>query len=102
VDFDYAERRARLARTLHLTDEILIVGAGNLLPKPELSEQMLPFIAHQEYYYLTGNAGAVGGIIAFDPQVRIVQACTGITRQAVVGGMPSPREFRSRGRCLAK
>lgn len=67
MDFDYAERRARLARTLHLTDEILIVGAGNLLPKPELSEQMLPFIAHQEYYYLTGNAGAFGGIIAFDP-----------------------------------
>lgn len=67
VYFDYAERRARLAQTLHLTDEILIVGSGNLLPKPELSEQVLPFIAHQEYYYLTGIADAFGGIVAFDP-----------------------------------
>jgi Xaa-Pro aminopeptidase len=67
VYFDYADRRARLAKTLQLTDEILIVGAGDLLPKPELSEQTLPFIAHQEYYYLTGMAEAPGGIVVFDP-----------------------------------
>ncbi|MEO6992247.1 MAG: aminopeptidase P N-terminal domain-containing protein [Lacunisphaera sp.] len=71
MDFDYAERRTRLAKTLHLTDEILIVGAGRRLPKPELSEQMLPFIAHQEYYYLTGMADANGGIVAFDPHDHI-------------------------------
>ncbi|HEY4249363.1 MAG TPA: aminopeptidase P N-terminal domain-containing protein [Lacunisphaera sp.] len=65
--FDYAERRTRLAKTLQLTDEVLVVGAGNPLPKPELSDQMLPFIAHQEYYYLTGIADAFGGIVAFDP-----------------------------------
>jgi Xaa-Pro aminopeptidase len=67
VYFDYAERRTRLAKTLQLTDEVLVVGAGNPLPKPELSDQMLPFIAHQEYYYLTGIADAFGGIVAFDP-----------------------------------
>ena len=65
--FDYADRRSRLARTLHLTDEILVIGAGGALSKPELSDQLLPFTAHQEYYYLTGVAEAVGGIIAFDP-----------------------------------
>lgn len=66
--FDYADRRARLAHTLNLTDEILIVGAGNMVSKPELSDQLLPFIAHQEYFYLTGVPNAVGGIIAYDPR----------------------------------
>lgn len=67
MDFDYAERRARIAQTLKLTDELLLVGAGHALPKPEISDQRLPFIAHQEYYYLTGLTQAMGGILAFDP-----------------------------------
>lgn len=66
--FDYAERRARLSRTLNLTDEILVVGAGHALPKPEISDQMLPFIAHQEYFFLTGLNNAPGGIVVFDPR----------------------------------
>jgi Xaa-Pro aminopeptidase len=66
VHFDYAARRARIAHALQLTDEILIVGAGEPLPKPEISDQLLPFIAHQEYYYLTGIADAPGGIIVYD------------------------------------
>jgi Xaa-Pro aminopeptidase len=68
VYFDYVERRARLSRTLNLTDEILIVGAGHSLPKPEISDQLLPFIAHQEYFYLTGINNAAGGIVVFDPR----------------------------------
>ncbi|HET7537172.1 MAG TPA: M24 family metallopeptidase, partial [Candidatus Didemnitutus sp.] len=31
-------------------------------------DQMLPFVAHQEYYYLTGLAEATGGIVAYDPK----------------------------------
>ena len=65
---DYAARRARIAPALGLTDEILLVGAGQPLPKPEISDILLPFIAHQEYYYLTGFADAPGGVIAFDPK----------------------------------
>lgn len=64
---DHSARRERVARALNLTDEILLAGAGLPLPRPEISDQMLPFIAHQEYYYLTGLAEALGGIIAFDP-----------------------------------
>jgi Xaa-Pro aminopeptidase len=67
---DYAGRRERMASALNLTDEILLVGAGLPWPKPEISDQLLPFIAHQEYFYLTGLAEATGGIIAFDPQDR--------------------------------
>ena len=68
MPIDYAARRARLAPALGLTDEILVVGSGHPLPKPEISDMMLPYSAHQEYYYLTGHADALGGIIAYDPK----------------------------------
>ncbi len=68
MSIDYSARRARIALALGLTDEILIVGAGQPLPKPEISDALLPFIAHQEYYYLTGLAEAFGGVIAYDPR----------------------------------
>lgn len=68
MSFDFAARRARIAPQLGLTNEILLVGAGHQIAKPEISDAMLAFIAHQEYYYLTGLAGALGGIVAFDPK----------------------------------
>ncbi len=68
MKIDHAARRARIAPALGLTNEILLVGAGHPLPKPEISDQQLPFIAHQEYYYLTGITDAMGGILAFDPK----------------------------------
>jgi Xaa-Pro aminopeptidase len=68
MKIDYAARRARLAPALGLTDEILLAGAGHPIPKPEISDALLPFIAHQEYYYLTGHAEATGGIVAYDPR----------------------------------
>lgn len=66
MPIDYAARRARLTPALGLTDEILVVGAGQPIPRPELSEQMLPFLAHQEYLYLAGHHEAPGGIMAYD------------------------------------
>ncbi len=68
MSIDYTSRLERMGRALNLTDEILLVGAGYAPAKPEISDAMLPFIAHQEYYYLTGHAEAPGGIIAFDPK----------------------------------
>src|SRR5471032_1169996 len=38
MSIDFAARRARITPALGLTDEILIVGAGQPLTKPELSE----------------------------------------------------------------
>ncbi|HYC69765.1 MAG TPA: aminopeptidase P N-terminal domain-containing protein [Opitutaceae bacterium] len=67
MPFDFPARRERIARALALYDELLVVGAGEPLPKAEISDALLPFVAHQEYYYLTGHADAPGGIIAFDP-----------------------------------
>ncbi len=68
MPFDFPARRERIARALALGDEILVIGAGRPLPKPEISDAMLPFIAHQEYYYLAGHADAAGGVLAYDPK----------------------------------
>lgn len=70
MPIDHAARRARIAPALGLTDELLVVGAGQPVPKPEVSEQHFPFVAHQEYYYLAGHAEAPGGIIAYDAKTR--------------------------------
>ena len=68
MSFDYVSRRGRVAQALNLTDEILLVGAGQPLSKPEISDAMLPYIAHQEYFYLCGLDEAMGGVIAYDPK----------------------------------
>ena len=84
MSFDHPARRARIARALALTDEVLLIGAGRPVPKPEISDALLPFIAHQEYFYLTGHAEAVGGILAYDPHtdewVSFVPAVTEMDR----------------------
>lgn len=69
MSIDFAARRARITPALGLKpDEILLAGAGQPISKPEISDALLPFIAHQEYYYLTGHAEANGGIAAYDPE----------------------------------
>lgn len=68
MPFDHPARRERIARALGLTNEVLLIGAGQPVPKPEISDALLPFIAHQEYYYLTGHADALGGVLAYDPR----------------------------------
>ena len=70
MPIDYAARRARITPALGLTDEILLAGAGSPQPKPEISDALLPYIAHQEYYYLAGHADAPGGIMAYDAKSR--------------------------------
>ncbi len=58
-------RRARVARELALTDEVLLVGAGEPVPLPENTDQHYPFRAHSEYFYLAGSE-CPGGVVAFD------------------------------------
>jgi Xaa-Pro aminopeptidase len=61
-----ADRRERLAAALHLTDEILLIGAGLPVPLPENTDQTYPFRAHSEFFYVTGLE-CPGAIVAFDP-----------------------------------
>jgi len=65
-----AKRRARVANALRLTDEVLLVGAGEPVPLPENTDQTYPFRAHTEYFYLTG-IDSPNGVLAFDPKDRL-------------------------------
>ncbi|MDP2138062.1 MAG: M24 family metallopeptidase [Candidatus Didemnitutus sp.] len=98
MTIDHPSRRERMSRALNLTDEIVLVGAGHALPKPEISDAMLPFIAHQEYYYLTGHAGAPGGVLGFDPKSGWVSFVPEVTEMDRVwdGAEQLPGEFLSR------
>ncbi|MBP6506357.1 MAG: aminopeptidase P family protein [Opitutaceae bacterium] len=61
-----AKRRARVAAALPLGDAVLVVGAGAPVPLPENTDQIYPFRAHTEYYYLTALE-CPHGVVAYDP-----------------------------------
>ncbi len=61
------QRRARVAAAWALTDEIVLVGAGEPLPIPGGADQTYPFLAHAEYFWLT-DTECVGGVVAYDPK----------------------------------
>ena len=65
----FGVRRARIAVALQVTDELVLIGAGEPVPLPEGTDQTYPFRAHAEYFYLTG-IDAPGGVVAFDPKER--------------------------------
>jgi Xaa-Pro aminopeptidase len=67
VDNHFAERRNRVAATLGLKNELLLIGAGHPIALPENTDQTYPFRSHTEYFYLTGN-DSPGGVLAFDPK----------------------------------
>ena len=60
-------RRARVAAALPLGDGLLLIGAGEPIPLPEVSDQVHEFRAHAEYFYLAG-LDHPGGAVAFDPR----------------------------------
>jgi Xaa-Pro aminopeptidase len=60
-------RRARAAAAWSLTDELVLVGAGEPIGIPGGADQTYPFIAHAEYFWLA-DVECVGGVMAFDPK----------------------------------
>lgn len=63
------ERRKRVALGLQpmLEDALLLIGAGCPVPLPENSDQVYPFRAHAEFFYLA-DLEHPGSILAFDPR----------------------------------
>jgi Xaa-Pro aminopeptidase len=61
------QRRKRVADAWNLTDEIVLVGAGEPVSIPGGLDQTYPFISHAEYFWLT-DRDTVGGVMAFDPK----------------------------------
>jgi Xaa-Pro aminopeptidase len=74
------ERRRRAAAELwNLSDEVVLVGAGERIPIPGRGDRTYPFRSHSEYFYLT-DRDRPGGVLAFDPKAGWIDFVTPITR----------------------
>jgi hypothetical protein len=60
-------RRDAVAALWGLRDEIVLIGAGEPVPIPGRGDQVYPFRAHSEYFYLSDRDDP-GAVLAFDPQ----------------------------------
>lgn len=60
-------RRRRAAEAWNLTDEIVLIGAGEPLSIPGGADQTYPFLSHSDYFYLC-DGETIGGVLAFDPR----------------------------------
>jgi Xaa-Pro aminopeptidase len=66
IDRALAPRRDAAVAQWGLVDEIVLIGAGDLVGVPGRGDRTYPFHAHSEYYYLT-DRNRPGGVLAFDP-----------------------------------
>lgn len=61
------ERRRRAAQAFQLTDEIVVIAAGEPVGIPGGADQTYPFRPHTEYFWLADRVRP-GCILAFDPR----------------------------------
>jgi Xaa-Pro aminopeptidase len=73
-----ARRTSAVADEWNLTDEIVLIGAGQEIPIPGRDDRVYPFQAHSEYYYLT-DVNRPGGVLAFDPRAGWLHFAAQIT-----------------------
>jgi len=59
-------RCTELAAAWAGTDAVVVIGAGELIPRPGRADLNYPFQAHSEYLYLT-DRNRPGGVLVFDP-----------------------------------
>jgi len=67
IEWQLSRRRSAAATVWALTDEIVLIGAGEPIEVPGRGDLTYPFRAHSEYFYLT-DRNRPGGTLAFDPQ----------------------------------
>ncbi len=72
-------RRRAAAAAWNLSEEVVLIGAGEPVPIPGRGDRTYPFRAHSEYFYLTDRERP-GGILAFDPHEGWVEFVTQVTR----------------------
>jgi Xaa-Pro aminopeptidase len=78
-----SHRRAAAAAAWNLTDEVVVIGAGELLPIPGRYDRTYPFRSHSEYFYLTDRERP-GGVLAFDPDDGWFEFVAPVTRDELV------------------
>jgi Xaa-Pro aminopeptidase len=82
-------RRRAVAERWDLSDEVVLVGAGERIHIPGRADRTYPFRAHSEYFYLTDRERP-GGVLAFDPHEGWVDFVVPVTRDELLweGGGP--------------
>ncbi|MBS1707502.1 MAG: M24 family metallopeptidase [Armatimonadetes bacterium] len=81
-------RQAKAAAAWNLTNEIVVVGAGDPIGIPGGHDQCFPYKPHHEYRWLT-DCKREGGIVAYDPKSGWVHFEPPVTEMELVWG-PSP------------
>src|SRR5258708_17771791 len=76
-------RRAAPAAAWNLSDEIVVVGAGDPIPIPGRYDRTYPFRSHSEYFYLADRERP-GGVLAFDPKDGWFEFLAPVTRDELV------------------
>ena len=79
ISVQLERRRREVAEAWDLSDEIVLIGAGEPIPVPGRRDRMYPFRAHSEYLYLTDRERP-GGVLAFDGHEGWVDFVTEVTR----------------------
>lgn len=79
VALQLARRRDAVSTLWGLTDELVLVAAGEPVPVPGRGDRTYPFRAHSEYFYLTDRERP-SGVLAFDPQYGWFDFVAPVTR----------------------
>jgi Xaa-Pro aminopeptidase len=88
-------RRAALAAGWELSDELVLIGAGEPVPVPGRGDRTYPFRSHSEYLYLTDRERP-GGVLAFDPAEGWLDFVAPVSREERLwAGGPAEDEGRS-------
>jgi len=81
-------RQARAAEAWNLSNEVVVVGAGDPVGRPGYHDQCYDYVPHTEYRWLT-DCRREGGIVAYDPKSGWVHFEPPVTEMELVWG-PSP------------
>jgi Xaa-Pro aminopeptidase len=66
LERELRRRRAAVAERWDLSDQVVLIGAGEPIHRPGRDDTTYRYEAHSEYYYLT-DRNRPGGVLAFDP-----------------------------------
>lgn len=91
VALQLARRRDAVSALWELTDELVLVAAGEPVPVPGRGDRTYPFRAHSEYFYLTDRERP-SGVLAFDPQSGWFDFVAPVTREERLWEGASPSE----------
>jgi Xaa-Pro aminopeptidase len=71
-------RRDAVAGAWGLTDQVVLIGAGEPIHRPGRDDMTYRYESHSEYYYLT-DRNRPGGVLAFDPAEGWVEFVAPVT-----------------------